>query len=277
MMDVVTQAIFILLPFAHSTRIMEQRGSNLITVHKEFKVWKAHTERLSTISDYTEAAEQLTGILKKRKEQHFDVDIYKVYQVLRVDEDQRLLPSDERAANMKLTLLYLCRYCERRGYPFDKQEAQEWLVQHFQTETEERGVDFFAYWRSRTADMLPLATFCLTLGRCVMDEGEVERNLGSEARVFGAKRTHLGCAQRTAEMQILLNYATYFNKEEHANREAKRQRRHELAKDKANRLYAVIQEEATAAEARVMPAAREVGGAAAEVGGAAAEVGGAAA
>ena len=216
------------------------RGSNLINVHREFKEWDTHIEQLEGIPEFHGAAVTIKKIMLERKDKHFEVDIYCVYEILRVDIDQKRMSAARRSKFIKLTLLYFKRYCERRSLNVED-NAELWLVHHIQDE--ERDIDYFAYWKSKSLDWLPLALFAKSVGHAAMDEADVERQVTAEARIFTAKRTALGCEQRNAEMHLLLNYDHYFDKPEAEARQIKRVRRHELSQQKAEKLYAQLDSE----------------------------------
>ena len=78
------------------------------------------------------------------------------------------------------------------------------------------------------------------VGQVVADEAQVERHFCAEARVLTAQRTRLNDDQRRAELQILLNYARYFDLETFALQQEERERRCRYSEKRAKAFYAIL-------------------------------------
>eukprot|EP00662_Eupelagonemidae_sp_cell21_P046439 gene46439-40552_t len=197
----IMDSVTVLFPLAQSSRIMEQRNSNLVTAIAEFGKWRQH------VRDMRKLGKRFEKAADEAQAEYFDVDIYHVYEILRTDVDQRKMDSKERTDKINKSLLFLSSYCGRHGFNFDEPTLRSQAMEHILMEDRK---PYFEHWSDMSSRMMEWALFAKALGEDVLDEAEVERNFKREKI---RQRRHERSLQRAQKFfDILSRYESYLAK-----------------------------------------------------------------
>eukprot|EP00662_Eupelagonemidae_sp_cell21_P027382 gene27382-9682_t len=186
----ITKSIALCAAFGVATNKLQGDDVDTTMLCDELDELNEHLKGLTEDEAMKPTAEKAIPIFEERLKSNFDNDLRKVHKLFRPDVDQEKMDDDERTEALRLAHRYGKFHAQRHGWEWDEDKIEIHLS-NFMSIKDRGGKSYNEYWRPKRLTMVALASFALSVGRCMVTEASVERSYSKEGRILTALRNNL--------------------------------------------------------------------------------------